>query len=339
LPDHAFEETVLTNANSLLLASLAGRRILVVGDLFLDEYLVGKATRLSREAPIPVLEFVHRFTLPGGAANPAHNIAALGGIALQVGVVGKDAAGRLLLRHLRRVGVGIEGVVTDPSRSTTTKTRLMAQGFLRFPQQVARLDRLDRRPLDTTVQAALLDYLTRAIPTVDAVLLSDYKVGIVNEEVVAVCLSTARRHGKLVTVDSQGDLAKFSGCDLVKCNAAEAQAALNRPLIREADFRQATALLLESLGARYIVITRGAEGMSLQGRDVPYACLPAANRSEVYDVTGAGDTVIAVLTLGLAAGADLVTAARLANVAAGLVVRKLGNAVVTPQELQAALRM
>lgn len=326
----------MIKADPALVASLAGRRILVIGDLFLDEYLVGRATRLSREAPIPVLEFVRRFTLPGGAANPAHNIAALGGVAWQVGVVGKDAAGRLLLRHLQRVGVKVEGVITDPSRATTTKTRLLAQGFLQFPQQVARLDRLDRRPLGTGIQKALLDHITRAIPLVDAVLLSDYKVGVISEEVVAVCLETARRHGKLVTVDSQGDLTKFRGCDLVKCNAAEAQAALNRPLVRERDFRQATALLLESLAARYIVITRGAAGMSLQGQN-GYFHLPAANRSEVYDVTGAGDTVIAVLTLALAAGADSLTAAHLANVAAGLVVRKLGNAVVTPQELQAAL--
>jgi rfaE bifunctional protein kinase chain/domain len=317
-----------------LLSSLRGCRILVLGDLFLDEYIVGRATRLSREAPIPVLEYRRRFSLPGGAANPAHNIAALGGVALQSGVVGSDAAGRQLRQHLRRTGVETSGLVTDPGRPTTTKTRVVAEGTLQFPQQVARVDRVERAPLAASVQAALLDYLSRAVPTVDAVLLSDYKVGVVNEGTVGACRDLARRHGKLLTVDSQGDLGKFRDCSLVKCNAAEAQDALGFVLATEADFRLATQRLLADLAAQYVVITRGSQGISAQALDGRYVHLAAANRTEVFDVTGAGDTVIAVLTLALAAGADLPAAVRLSNIAAGLVVRKLGNAVVTTEELR-----
>jgi rfaE bifunctional protein kinase chain/domain len=319
------------------LPRLRGRRIVVVGDVFLDEYVVGRATRLSREAPIPVLEFERRFYLPGGAANPSSNVVALGGVARQVGVVGDDEAGQQLLQQLRDAGIDATGVVTDPSRPTTTKTRIVAQGTLRFPQQLARIDHLHRRPVGEDVEGTLIGHLETLVPQADAVLVSDYRTGVVSEAVVAAVLDVARRHDRLVTVDSQGNLHKFHAFDLVKCNQAEAQAVTGRTLSTEDDLRRAGETLLEELGAQAVVITRGSEGMSLIGTTQEYAHLPAANRSEVFDVTGAGDTVIAVLTLALAAGVDLLAAARLANYAAGLVVRKLGNATATPEELAWAI--
>ncbi len=309
---------------------------MVVGDVFLDEYVIGRATRLSREAPIPVLEFERRFYLPGGAANPSSNVVALGGVAWQVGVVGDDEPGQQLLQKLREAGIDAAGVVSDPSRPTTTKTRIVAQGSLRFPQQLARIDHLDRRPVGEDVERALITHLETLVPQADAVLVSDYRTGVVSEAVVAAVLEVARRHNRLTTVDSQGNLHKFHAFDLVKCNHAEAQATTGRTLSTEEDFRRAGEALLKELGAQAIVITRGPEGMSLVGTGSlcqEYTHLPAANRSEVFDVTGAGDTVIAVLTLALAAGADLLAAAHLANYAAGLVVRKLGNATATPEEL------
>ena len=319
------------------LPKLAGRRILVVGDIFLDEYISGQATRLSREAPIPVLEFTGRRYLPGGAANPANNIVALGSWAEQVGVIGQDEAGQTLLAKLREAGIGTEGVVTDPSRPTTTKTRIVAQGSLRFPQQLARIDRLDRRPLDEDVERQVIARLRALAPQADAILVSDYRTGLVTPAVVEACLELAKEHHKLITVDSQGGLHKFKGFHLIKCNHHEAGAVLGHPLRSEEDFKGALERFLEELSARAVLITRGPEGMSLLGRGQPYAHIPAANVSEVFDVTGAGDTVIAVATLALAAGLDLLSAAHLANYAAGLVVRKLGNATATREELAWAI--
>ncbi|MFQ5811571.1 MAG: bifunctional heptose 7-phosphate kinase/heptose 1-phosphate adenyltransferase [Anaerolineae bacterium] len=330
---------VMTGKAKLLqsLPKLAGRRVLVVGDIFLDEYITGQATRLSREAPIPVLEFAGRRYVPGGAANPSNNIVALGGLAYQVGVIGDDEAGRTLLVRLREAGIDTAAVVTDPGRPTTTKTRIVAQGSLRFPQQLARIDHLDRRPVAGEVEQAIAAHLEALIPQVDAVLISDYRTGVASEAVVAAALKLARQHGKLATVDSQGNLHKFAGFDLVKCNQREAEAVLGRTLSSEDDFQGAQQQLLADLEIQAILITRGPQGMSLLGRDQPYAHIPAANVSEVFDVTGAGDTVIAVATLALAAGLDLLSAAHLANYAAGLVVRKLGNATATPEELAWAI--
>jgi len=319
------------------LPKLVGRRILVIGDVFLDEYISGRATRLSREAPIPVLEFVGRRYVPGGAANPSNNIVALGGIAYQVGVIGDDEEGKTLLAKLKEAGIDAAAVVTDPSRPTTTKTRIVAQGSLRFPQQLARIDHLDRRPVAGKVEKAIVAHLEALVPQVDAVLMSDYRTGVASEAVVTASLELARQHGKLATVDSQGNLHKFSGFDLVKCNQREAEAVLGRTLCSEDDFQAAHEQLLAELEVQAILITRGPEGMSPLGRDQPYAHIPSANVSEVFDVTGAGDTVIAVAALALAAGLDLLSAAHLANFAAGLVVRKLGNAAATSEELAWAI--
>lgn len=317
---------------------LASRRILVLGDLFLDEYIVGRATRLSREAPIPVLEFDRRFEVPGGAANPANNVCALGGIAHSVGVIGRDEEGERLVARLKEAGIETDGIVVDPHRPTTVKTRVMAEGTLVFPQQVARIDHQDRTPVTGSVEEAINRHLRRLIPQVDAVLVSDYKSGVLSPPVLGAALGQSRHHGKLITADSQGDLYHFSGFTVAKSNRRETERTLGRSLVEEEDYRWAGEHLLGELGAEAILITRGAEGMSLSTAEGEYVHIPAANRSEVFDVTGAGDTVIAVLTLALAAGASVLEAAYLANYAAGLVVRKLGNATATQKELAWAIK-
>lgn len=317
--------------------SLADKRVVVIGDLFLDDYVVGRPERLSREAPVPVLEFKRRFHLPGGACNPAHNIVSLGGVAYQIGVVGDDEAGKALKRKLEEAGVEISGVVVDSSRPTTTKSRVVAEGTLVFPQQLARVDLVDRRLLDEAPTKALCSHLEEIAPQVEAILLSDYKIGVITSEMIATSLRLAQKHKKVITVDSQGDLYNFSGFDLVKCNRREAEAVLRRPLLTDEACEEAGERLLSDLEAKAILITRGGEGISLTTRDGGSFHILAANRSEVFDVTGAGDTVIAVATLALAAGLDPVIGAYLANYAAGLVVRKLGNATVTPEELRWAV--
>lgn len=317
----------------LLIPRLAGRKVLVIGDLFLDEYVLGRASRLSREAPIPVLEFVRRFYVPGGAANPAHNICALGGQATVVGLIGRDEAGMQLLSELRRADINPAGVVVDDSRPTTTKTRIMAEGSLRFPQQLARIDHLDRRSVSSEVEAKLIAQVRRLAPKADAVLVSDYQTGVASQAVVQAVLTSAHDQGKLCTVDAQGSFHKYAGFDLIKGNRREIQTALACPLQDEEDYRLAGEKLLDELSVNAVIITRGPDGLSLIARDEGYHHLPAANRTEVFDVTGAGDTVIAIATLALVAGSSVCAAARLANYAAGWVVRKLGNAVATADEL------
>jgi rfaE bifunctional protein kinase chain/domain len=319
------------------LPTLRGLNVLVLGDLFLDEYIVGRATRLSREAPVPVLEFDRRFDLPGGAANPAHNISALSSTAHQIGVVGDDESGRRLVDHLREAGIPTTGVVVDDTRPTTTKTRIVAEGTLVFPQQLARIDQVEYRPLEQAVVSQLVAHLGSMSPLMEAMLLSDYKMGVVSEETIAAALRLSRDHGTLITVDSQGDLHKFRGFDVVKCNAQEAKAFSGTELREDADFERTGLDVLADLGSSAVIITRGDEGISLVTKDEGCLHIPAANRSEVFDVTGAGDTVIAVATLALAGGLEMKGAVQLANYAAGLVVRKLGNATPTEEELAWAI--
>ncbi len=313
------------------------KKVLVVGDLYLDEYIVGRPSRISREAPVAVLEFREQRNVPGGATAPACNICALGGQAYMLGVVGDDQAGRELYELLEARKVDVAGLVIDPSRPTTTKTRIVAEAEHIFPQQVARVDRLDRTPIAGEVEQKAIDYINLVAPYVDAILFSDYKAGVVNARLIEAGLKAARQSDKLVTVDSQGGLDKFKGCTLVKCNDAEAENYLRRELHTNADFEQALRDLQTELGAKMVVLTRGGDGMSGLDSDGNLYHLPAFNRSEVFDVTGAGDTVISLLTLGLVAGASLLEATQLANAAAGVVIRKQGNVTIQLNELQKEL--
>lgn len=316
-----------------LVPRLSWRRMLVIGDVFLDEYIEGQAARLSREAPVPVLEFERRILRPGGAANPAHNIVALRGHAVQVGVVGDDEAGRQLSAELRCAGIDPAGLIVDAQRPTSTKTRIISRSSLRFPQQLARIDRLDRRPISGEIERGVQESIRTHIPGSEAVLVSDYRTGVVTDAVIATVLAESQGYGRLLCVDSQGNLSRYKGFQLVKCNQAEAENTLGRPLVTLQQVRSACEDLLEGLRAETVVITRGANGIAGLSRREGFAILPAANRSEVYDVVGAGDTVIAVLAMALAARFPFEMALRLSNFAAGLVVRKLGNATTTQDEL------
>lgn len=317
-----------------IVPALAGHRIVVVGDLILDEYLVGRPSRISREAPVLVLEFSRRFCRPGGAGNPAVNIQALGSTAHLVARTGDDERAATLLEELARAGLSAGGIVRTNGQGTAVKTRLLAEDSA-SRQHVARLDYLAPPPTQAT-RAELAARLERAARTADALLLSDYKAGVIDAELIALVRDLGRRHDILTSVDSQGDLAQFGGLDLVKCNQSEAEAATGRSLESDAQVESVGQELLASLASRYVVLTRGAAGLSVFERDGDTFHLPAANQTEVFDVTGAGDTVVALMTLALVAGANLVEAATLANLAAGLVVRRLGVATTTPDELLAA---
>ena len=317
-----------------LIDSFIRKITIIVGDIFLDDYLIGRAHRLSREAPIPVLNFKSRRNLPGGGANPAMNIAALGARAAQVGVVGADANGETLKKLLAESGVDVSGLITDDSRPTITKTRLVAESELRFPQQLARIDTQSDQPLSDIIRAKAKEELRRLAVNASAILFSDYRAGLIDISLTDVARTLARERPLLLTADAQGDLDKYRGFNLIKCNRAEAEAYLNTKLSDEKDFTFALDVLLKRLEAQAILITRGAQGLSINVKDKGCTHLPATNVAEVYDVTGAGDTVIAVATLALASGADFVEAARLANIAGGIAVRGWGNVTVTREELR-----
>lgn len=314
---------------------LRGRRVLVVGDVILDEYLIGRPTRMSREAPVPVLEYVERQYIPGGAANPAANIVALGGEAHQIGLIGRDAAAQHLRQALDARGIHTDGLLTCEDRPTTVKTRIMAQMGLRFPQQVARVDVVNRQPLSPAAENELLQGLEATLARVDAVLLSDYHGGLLTSTLVNALRERAKAHR--LTADTQGMLDKYAGFDLVKCNADDAAAYLGRTLNDDAAFAQAVRDLREGLRLRgAMVITRGSAGATLADAEGVAHC-PAPAVSDVYDTVGAGDTAIAVMTLALSAGADAETAVRLANAVSGIVVRHVGNYTPSPDEVRAAL--
>lgn len=315
-----------------LIPRLSGQQVLVVGDVILDEYLIGTATRMSREAPVPVLEFDSRRLIPGGAANPAANIAALGSHAVQVGVTGDDESGVQLKTVIQTHGIDPAGLMTDSSRTTTVKTRIMAQMGLRFPQQVARMDRVSRDAISAEMETQIAAFVAQHAPASDAILFSDYHAGLLTPSLVNSITSTAPK--RLLTADAQGELDKYRGFGVVKCNADEARHYLDRSLTSAADFGQAAVELRQRLQlTRCMVITRGSSGITLATATDEIRHVPSPVVSDVFDTVGAGDTTIAVLTLALAARIGCEDAARLANYASGLVVRRVGNYAPTPDEL------
>lgn len=314
-----------------LVERFRGRCLLVAGDLVLDEYLVGRPERISREAPVLVYDVIERFTRPGSACNPAVNVAALGARARLVGLLGPDEHARTLIEQLVEAGVDTSGVISCANRATALKTRILAEDAMGRRQQVLRLDHLPPSAMPAGLIQLLTQSLARHTDEIDAVLLSDYKGGVICSESVAA----ARATGRPLLVDSQGDLGRFHGCTLVKANQADVETTLGRRLSAESELAEAGADLLRQLGAEYVVITRGAQGISVFERGL-HTHIPG-RPTEVFDATGAGDTVIALLGLGIAAGGSIVEAALLANYAASLAVRKLGNVTVTPEELRASV--
>jgi rfaE bifunctional protein kinase chain/domain len=308
----------------------------VVGDVCLDRYIFGKPTRLSREAPIPVLEWAREECLPGAASNPALNLASLGSTAYVVGVTGDDAAAAELRDLLRARGVRVDALVSEPGRRTTEKTRVLAEGLLVLPQQLARIDRSDPSPLSAELERDLCAHIQELAPLASAFLISDYKGGVVGEVVTGCVLRAGRERGVLATVDSQGDLYRFAGFDCVRCNRAEAEAVLRRSLSTEDEFRRELPALCSEVGCASLVVTRDGDGASFYSPDEGYGHIPG-RKVPVSDAVGAGDTFISVLTLVLACGQPLSLAVHVANQAAALVVQHVGNACPTPDELLAAL--
>lgn len=317
-----------------VLDAFSRQRLLVVGDVMLDENLWGEVRRISPEAPVPVVELQHQTWVPGGAANTAANAVGLGGIALLGGVVGQDEAAVRLRESLRERGVDAEGLVVDPARSTTTKTRVVAHN-----QQIVRIDREVRSSVLPAAENELLAWAARVMVKVGACVISDYAKGVVSERVARELIALARRSGTPVVVDPKShDYARYRGATVVTPNLHEAEQAGGMLVRGPGDLEVLGRRLLAELPGSAVLITRGAEGMSLFLPPDGVAHVPAEAHA-VFDVTGAGDTATATLAMALAAGAPLALAVRLANRAAGLVVGKVGTVAIALAELRRARRL
>src|SRR5438046_949323 len=335
-----------------LLPRLRGKRIGVLGDLMLDRYLWGTASRLSPEAAVPVVDFVEQSECLGGAGNVAANSSTLGAKVEAFGVIGNDEAGRALQKCPRAASIADEGIIADSKRLTTVKTRIIAKHH-----HVVRVDHERREPPRAETQERLLRILFSALKKLDALVLSDYDKGLITDDFADRVLSAAHQlHVPVFVKPKTSRLYAYRGARAIVCNAKEAGFYVTRSLADEKSVEEAGRALLAHFGCGAVVITRGEKGMSVFEESRPgHLHVPAtsfevtyarvgqpgiergASGRQVFDVTGAGDTVLSVLALAAAAGAPLAEAAMLANTAAGVVVGKLGTASVSPQELHHAL--
>ncbi len=310
-----------------------GRRILVVGDVMLDRFIWGSVHRISPEAPVPVVEIHKETTCLGGAANVSANVYSLGGIPIPVGVVGKDFEGGRLLEEFRALGASLDGLVADRGRPTSVKTRIIAHH-----QQVCRTDREDKTALTGSIQKKIVARFRANLDRADAIIISDYAKGLISTSLLREILPLAKAAGKIVCVDPKmKSLAAYRPATVITPNTLEAERTSGITISNTRDLVRAGRKLIRHTGIPYLLVTRGEEGMALFERKLRVTHIPTVAR-EVFDVTGAGDTVVSTLALGLVAGLSILEAAVLSNIAAGIVVGKLGTAPVTPEELTARIR-
>jgi rfaE bifunctional protein kinase chain/domain len=308
-------------------------RVLVIGDLILDEFIWGQVSRISPEAPIPVVWVKSESFVPGGSCNVANNIRSLGGQADVIGVIGNEGRGRMLLELLEKKDIGVSGIIKDASRPTTLKTRVVAHH-----QQVVRIDREEVAPLSKDIQRRIIADVRRRIKNFDAVCVEDYGKGVITPELVQEIVKLARRYGKIITVDpKESHLSYYRGVSCITPNHHEASTLAKIAIRDDASLSRAGQKLLRVLACENVLITRGENGMCLFQKGLKPVKIPTLAQ-DVFDVSGAGDTVIGTYTLALGSKAAPIEAAHLANCAAGIVVGKVGTATVTQNELLARVR-
>ena len=317
-----------------LFSHIADIRCLVIGDLMLDEYLWGKAERISPEAPVQVVDVVREELRLGGAGNVVNNLAALGARVTVCSVVGEDENGAALLKAFKSREVATDAVFRDPSRRTSRKTRVVAAH-----QQIVRIDRESREPIAADVEQQLCSWIAANFAQFNVILLSDYSKGVLTPRVIDTAIAAARPCGIPVLVDPKGtDYSRYQGATILTPNRKEAEAASGVAIHSLDSLEHAAMTIMETAGLEHLLITRSEEGMSLFSRLAEPVHIPTVAR-EVFDVSGAGDTVLASLAVGLAAGLGMSEAARLANIAAGIAVAKLGTSTVSPDEIINALAL
>lgn len=313
-----------------LFDNFKNKKILVIGDIILDRYIFGKVSRISPEAPVPVVEVYEESYRLGGAANVANNIIALGGKVYISGIIGKGSAGRIVKDLLTEKGI-MQDYIFEDSRRTTVKTRIIAGN-----QQIVRFDLEDRKRLEGKAKELFLLMIKEALNSFDAVIVSDYKKGVISDELFKILVSQKNKNGFFVAVDPKiGHFRLYKHVSLITPNIAEASHGAEVEIKDERTLIKAGHHLLKKLSCDSVLITRGEEGMTLfEGKDLEVSVthLPTVAK-KVFDVTGAGDTVIATITLAHISGASLADSAKIANVAAGIVVGKVGTAIATPEEI------
>lgn len=313
-----------------VLRRFADQRIVILGDAIADRFLHGSISRVSREAPVFILRHQQTETLPGGAANCAMNMAALGAQVSLVSVIGADEAGNELRAKLESAGINVEGVIASERIQTTTKVRILAGHSHSNKQQVIRIDYEGPALDDVELREALVNKLEHSINNANAIVISDYNYGVVDAQAIELI-----RQAKIpVLVDSRFRLSEFTGFTAATPNQEEVENLAGAPISSTEQLETAAKELKQRLGHRALLVTRGPQGMMLLEDDEPALHIPAVGAQQAVDVTGAGDTVIATFALALAGGASFADAARLANYAGGLVVMKRGTATVTQNELE-----
>ncbi|MBR2733366.1 MAG: carbohydrate kinase [Selenomonadaceae bacterium] len=316
---------------------MQGKKILVIGDIVADVYVDGRISRISREAPVLILEKAGERVVAGGAANVVANVATLGGEVYAIGVIGDDNHAENLRNIFKDLDVHIEGLVRDKSRPTISKTRIIAGGRATVSQQIVRIDSESKAPLGKKVEAELLAKIDKILPTVDGIIMSDYGSGTVTANARKLITRYAGNKKLPNIVDSRYNIGDFAGVGYIKQNDSELGAFVGHELNDVTDLIGAGTQLLTKLNVDGALITRGEMGMSLFERSGATHHIPVSDMSEVYDVSGAGDTCTAAFLLALTTGAQPALAAKIANFAAGIAVRKLGTSTVSATELIATL--
>lgn len=313
-------------------------KILVVGDLAIDEMIYGDTERISREAPVLILAHTHTKLILGAASNAAHNVSTLNnGQVKVVGVCGDDYQSTQLIETFKDSNVNCDYLIKDETRKTTTKTRISGSISTSITQQIVRIDRQTKTEISKETESLLLANLEKAIPEIDAVILSDYHIGTLTKTIIKRTIELANKFNKIIVVDAQLNLGEYKNITSMTPNLPDTQKSVGFFITDDETLKSAGEKLLKETNAKSILITCGADGMFVTEPNGKYTKIPVFNKSEVFDVTGAGDTVTAVYTLALAAGADSVYAALIGNIAASLVVKQFGCATTTIDELLSAV--
>lgn len=321
-----------------LIKKLGEAKILVIGDLALDEMVYGDTERISREAPVLILQHTHTKHILGGASNAAHNVATINnGKVSVVGVIGNDYQGEDLKTAFNVAGINCDSLITDKARKTITKTRISGSCSHSITQQIVRIDRQTNAPVSKETEELLIANIEKLIPDFDAVILSDYHIGTLSDKVISKTVELADKYGKKIIVDAQKELNRYKGVYTMTPNLPDTQKHVGYFLNKKEDFVKAGNSIIEETGLNNVLITCGADGMVVVEKGSKYTHIPVFNKAEVFDVTGAGDTVTATFTLALAIGAEPVYAAIIGNIAAGIVVKQFGCATTTINEILSAV--
>lgn len=317
---------------------LSQAKILVIGDLALDEMVYGDTERISREAPVLILQHTHTKHILGGASNAAHNVSKINnGKVGVVGIVGEDYQADDLKNAFKEAKVDYSNLISDRERKTITKTRISGSCSHSITQQIVRIDRQTNAPISKETEDKLIEKIKVTIPNYDAIILSDYHIGTLTDKIIETVVETANKNSKIVVVDAQKDLQRYQSVYSMTPNLPDTQKHVGFYLNNKEDFLKAGNKILEQTKANSILITCGSEGMVVIEKDNKYTHIPVFNKSKVFDVTGAGDTVTATYTLALAIGAEPVYAAVIGNIAAGIVIKQFGCATTNIQEILAAM--